>query len=94
MTCCSTRCPAIGLDRLAPADGAFYIYADVSRWTDDSLDFADPAAGRDRRRLAPGIDFDPVDGGRFIRMCFAGDADEIERGVEVLGEWLAALAGP
>ena len=57
---CSTRCPRIGLDRLAPADGAFYVYADVSRWTHDSLSFVARAArrvrGRDRagRGLRPG----------------------------------------
>ena len=81
--------PAIGLDRLAPADGAFYVYADVSRWTDDSLEFADRLLAETGVAVAPGIDFDPVDGGRFIRMCFAGDNDELERGVKVLGEWLA-----
>jgi aspartate/methionine/tyrosine aminotransferase len=81
--------PTIGLDKLAPADGAFYIYADVSRWTDDSLAFAGRMLAETGVAVAPGIDFDPVDGGRFIRMCFAGDGDELERGVKVLGEWLA-----
>ena len=38
--------------------------------------------------VAPGVDFDPVDGGRFIRMCFAGDGAEIERAVQLMGEWL------
>jgi aspartate/methionine/tyrosine aminotransferase len=81
--------PAIGLDRLAPADGAFYIYADVSRWTDDSLTWAARVLVETGVAVAPGIDFDPVDGGKFIRMCFAGDGDEIEKGIDVLGAWLA-----
>ena len=65
--------PAIGLDRLAPADGAFYVYADVSRWTTDSVAFAQRLLAETGVALAPGVDFDPVDGGRFVRLCFAGD---------------------
>ncbi len=80
----------IGVDRLAPADGAFYLYADVSRWTDDSLSFVFRALDECGVALAPGVDFDPVDGGQFVRMCFAGDAAEIEQGIAWLGQWLAA----
>jgi aspartate/methionine/tyrosine aminotransferase len=80
--------PAIGLDKLAPADGAFYIYADVSQWTDDSLSWAARLLDEAGVAVAPGIDFDTVDGGRFIRMCFAGDGDDIARAVEQLGVWL------
>jgi aspartate/methionine/tyrosine aminotransferase len=81
--------PVIGLDRLAPADGAFYIYADVSRWTDDSTSFAFRALDECGVAVVPGVDFDPVDGGHFVRMCFAGDAAEIAQGIAWLGEWLA-----
>jgi aspartate/methionine/tyrosine aminotransferase len=81
--------PTIGLDRLAPADGAFYIYADVSRWTSNSLAFAARALDECGVAVAPGVDFDPVDGGKFIRMCFAGDGGEIATAVDLLGAWLA-----
>jgi aspartate/methionine/tyrosine aminotransferase len=81
--------PQIGLDRLAPADGAFYVYADVSRWTDDSVSFVFRALAECGVALAPGVDFDPVDGGRFVRMCFAGDAAEIAQAIALLGAWLA-----
>jgi aspartate/methionine/tyrosine aminotransferase len=81
--------PAIGLDRLAPADGAFYIYADVSRWTNDSLTWGRRALDECGVAVAPGVDFDPVDGGRFIRMCFAGDGNDIERALHQFGSWLA-----
>ena len=81
--------PQIGLDKLAPADGAFYVYADVSRWTDDSVSFVFRALAECGVALAPGVDFDPVDGGRFVRMCFAGDATEISRAIDLLGSWLA-----
>ena len=82
--------PKIGLDKLAPADGAFYIYADVSQWTDDSLTWAARMLDEAGVAVAPGIDFDPVDGGKFIRMCFAGDGAEIASGVQLMGDWLAA----
>jgi aspartate/methionine/tyrosine aminotransferase len=82
--------PQIGLDKLAPADGAFYIYADVARWTTDSVAFAARLLAEAGVAAAPGIDFDPADGGRFIRMCFAGDAAEIGQGIGWLGDWLTA----
>jgi aspartate/methionine/tyrosine aminotransferase len=82
------RLPAIGLDRLAPADGAFYIYADVSRWTSDALAWGARLLDETGVAVAPGVDFDPVDGGRFIRMSFAGDTAEIAEAVDVLGDWL------
>lgn len=81
--------PSIGLDRLAPADGAFYVYADVSRWTTDSVAFAQRVLAETGVALVPGVDFDPVDGGRFVRMCFAGDGAEIDHAVQLLGGWLA-----
>jgi aspartate/methionine/tyrosine aminotransferase len=80
--------PEIGLDKLAPADGAFYIYADVSEWTSDSLSWAARLLDEAGVAVAPGIDFDTVAGGNFIRMCFAGDGDEIARAVEQAGAWL------
>jgi aspartate/methionine/tyrosine aminotransferase len=83
------RLPRIGLDRLAPADGAFYIYADVSRWTNDSMAWGARLLAETGVAVAPGLDFDPVDGGKFIRMCFAGDGAEIATAVDLFGAWLA-----
>ncbi len=85
------RLPEIGLDRLAPADGAFYIYADVSKWTDDSLAFGARLLAETGVAVAPGVDFDPVDGGRYIRLSFAGDKVEIAQAVDLLGEWLGKV---
>jgi aspartate/methionine/tyrosine aminotransferase len=82
--------PSIGLPRLAPADGAFYIYADVSDYTDDSLSWVRTVLDDIGVALAPGLDFDTVHGHRFARLSFAGDADEIEGAVTVLGAYLAA----
>jgi aspartate/methionine/tyrosine aminotransferase len=86
------RLPEIGLDRLAPADGAFYIWADVSRWTSDSLTFAARLLEETGVAVVPGIDFDVVDGPRSVRMSFAGDSAELDTAVDVLGEWLSRQA--
>ena len=84
------RLPAIGMDRLAPADGAFYVYADVSRLDRRLAGVRRPAAGRDRRRRrARASTSTRSTAARFIRLSFAGDGDELERGVKLLAEWLA-----
>ncbi|MCU1659724.1 MAG: Aspartate transaminase [Pseudonocardiales bacterium] len=82
------RLPQMGIDRIAPPDGAFYIYADVSRWTSDSFGWAARLLDEAGVAVAPGIDFDPVDGGSFIRMCFAGDAETMVGAMDLMGEWL------
>jgi aspartate/methionine/tyrosine aminotransferase len=81
--------PSIGITKIAPPDGAFYIYADVSEWTDDSITWAARLLDEAGVAVAPGIDFDTVDGGRYVRMCFAGDGAEIARGIDLFGGWLA-----
>lgn len=79
----------LGIDRLAPADGAFYAYADIGHLTDDSLGFCADLLQRTGLALAPGIDFDPVDGHRFVRLCFAGERADLQRGLERLGAHLS-----
>jgi aspartate/methionine/tyrosine aminotransferase len=64
--------PGAGFDRLAPADGAFYLYADVSRWTDDSPAFCRRMLEETGVACTPGVDFDPIAGHRFLRFSFAG----------------------
>jgi len=81
--------PAIGLGRLAPADGAFYLYADVSDYTDDSWRWVQQLLADTGVALAPGRDFDTVDGHRFARLSFAGETVEISQAVEVLGKYLS-----
>ena len=80
--------PAIGLDRLAPADGAFYIYADVSAYTDDSLSWVRQVLADTGVAMAPGLDFDTAHGRQFARMSFAGDIEEISGAIDVLGRYL------
>jgi aspartate/methionine/tyrosine aminotransferase len=82
--------PALGLEKIAPPDGAFYIYADVGGLTDDSLAFCKQLLQDTGVATAPGIDFDPVDGRRFIRMSFAVSTPEIEEAIRRLVPWFQA----
>jgi aspartate/methionine/tyrosine aminotransferase len=81
--------PRLGIDRLAPADGAFYVYADVGHLTEDTMAFAHHLLATVGVAVAPGIDFDTTDGGRFLRMSFAGDGAEIKEALARLGTVVA-----
>ena len=82
--------PALGLASIAPPDGAFYIYADIGHLTNDSLAFCETLLRDTGVAAAPGIDFDPVDGGRFIRFSFAVSTPEVEEALRRLIPWFAA----
>jgi len=79
--------PQAGFDRLAPADGAFYIYADVSERTNDSEAFCQRMLAETGVAATPGIDFDPARGARFVRFSFAGPEAEIAKALERLHAW-------
>ncbi|MET3961696.1 aspartate/methionine/tyrosine aminotransferase [Marmoricola sp. OAE513] len=82
------RLPRLGVDRLAPADGAFYVYADISHLTDDSYSWCQRLLAETGVATAPGIDFDTRRGNEFVRLSFAGSAEEITRGLDRLEGWL------
>ncbi|SDC88361.1 aminotransferase class I/II-fold pyridoxal phosphate-dependent enzyme [Actinokineospora iranica] len=79
---------ALGIDRIAPADGAFYAYADVSHLTHDSMSFCQRLLAQTGLAIVPGIDFDPEDGGRFVRFSFAGSTEDVQEALRRLGDWL------
>jgi aspartate/methionine/tyrosine aminotransferase len=79
---------SLGIDRLAPADGAFYVYADVSHLTDDSSMFVSQLLEQVGVAVAPGIDFDPIDGRRTIRLSFAGTEASIVDALRALRSFL------
>jgi aspartate/methionine/tyrosine aminotransferase len=81
--------PRLGIDRLAPADGAFYVYADVGHLTDDSYAWCLQVLAETGVAMAPGIDFDTRRGQQFVRLSFAGTAAEMHEGLDRLGRWLA-----
>ena len=80
--------PKAGLDQFLPVDGAFYLYANIARFSDDSLDFAKRMLNEADVAATPGIDFDPIDGRHFLRFCYAGSAEEMHEAVERIGTWL------
>jgi aspartate/methionine/tyrosine aminotransferase len=80
--------PKAGLTKFLPADGAFYLYADVSQFTSDSLEFAKQMLEQAYVAATPGVDFDPFHGRNFIRFSYARSADEMRAAVERIAQWL------
>jgi aspartate/methionine/tyrosine aminotransferase len=80
--------PKAGLENFLPVDGAFYLYADVSRFSNDSFDFAKRMLDETHVAATPGVDFDPLHGTSFLRFCYAGSAAEMHEAVERIGAWL------
>lgn len=80
--------PRLGITRIAPPDGAFYIYADIGHLTDDSLAFCEALLRATGVATAPGVDFDPVDGARHIRFSFAVSTPEVEQALERIARFV------
>jgi aspartate/methionine/tyrosine aminotransferase len=78
----------VGLEKFLPVDGAFYLYADVSRFSNDSFDFATRMLEEAGVAATPGVDFDPLHGKNFLRFCYAGSRAEMHEAVERIGQWL------
>jgi aspartate/methionine/tyrosine aminotransferase len=77
-----------GLSRFAPADGAFYLYVDVSSLTRDSVAFCGRMLAETGVAVTPGRDFDPIHGDDWMRLSFAGSAEDIAEAAALLGDWL------
>ncbi|ASW08101.1 pyridoxal phosphate-dependent aminotransferase [Rhizobium sp. 11515TR] len=82
------RLPEIGFRIASPMDGAFYAYVDVSRFTNDSMAFARKMLAEINVAATPGLDFDPVEGHRAMRISYAGSNAEIEEATERMAAWL------
>ena len=83
------RLPDIGFTIASPMDGAFYAYADVSRFTNDSMDFARKMLAQINVAATPGLDFDPLEGHRMMRFSYAGAPDDIAEAMNRIARWLA-----
>ena len=83
--------PRVGFDLFLPPDGAFYLYADVSRFSTDSFAFATRMLEEAGVATTPGVDFDPLHGRNFLRLCYAGGRDEMREAVERIGNWLRQI---
>jgi aspartate/methionine/tyrosine aminotransferase len=80
--------PKAGLSDFLPADGAFYLYADVSKFTADSFDFAKRMLEEAHVAATPGVDFDPIHGRSFVRFSYARSAADMREAVTRIARWL------
>ncbi|MFT4265357.1 MAG: pyridoxal phosphate-dependent aminotransferase [Nocardioides sp.] len=83
-----SRLVDMGITRLAPADGAFYVWADVGHLTSDTLAWSHRLLADTGVAVAAGVDFDTEQGHRFVRMSFAGDPGEIAAGLDALAAYV------
>jgi aspartate/methionine/tyrosine aminotransferase len=81
---------AAGFGTVAPADGAFYVYADVAGFGMSATAFTKALLDETGVAATPGVDFDPVAGDRWVRFSYAGSAQEIDRAAEALVQWCKA----
>ncbi len=81
---------AAGLHRFAPPDGAFYVYVDVSDYTDDARAFAAEILDQAGVAVTPGLDFDAARGHRWLRFSYARSTDDIREGLDRLAIFMAA----
>ena len=80
--------PELGFRIEAPLDGAFYAYCDISRHSNDSMDFARRMLNECHVAITPGRDFDPGEGNRTVRLSYAGSNDDIAQAIERMRAWL------
>ena len=80
--------PKAGLDTFLPVDGAFYLYANIARFSDDSFAFAKSMLEEAHVAATPGVDFDPRDGRHYLRFCYAQSQADMREAVERIGQWL------
>ncbi|GAC1335030.1 MAG: aminotransferase class I/II-fold pyridoxal phosphate-dependent enzyme [Beijerinckiaceae bacterium] len=80
--------PKIGIDDFHPVDGAFYIYADIGRFTNDSAAFCKRMLEKAGVAATTGLDFDRARGNRTLRLSFAGSHADMREAVTRLGDWL------
>lgn len=85
--------PKAGFDKIAPPDGAFYIYADVSEHTEDALAFSKEILDEAGVAVTPGLDFDPVDGRHWLRFSYAGSTADMVEGLARLTAFMKARRG-
>ena len=83
---------AAGFTRFAPPDGAFYIYVDVSAFTDDARAFAAEILEVAGVAVTPGLDFDPLRGHHWLRFSYARSSDDMREGMARLQRFMAGRA--
>jgi aspartate/methionine/tyrosine aminotransferase len=79
--------PKSGLERILPADGAFYLYVDVGDFTSDSVAFTKEMLNDTGIAATPGVDFDAEHGSRYVRFCYAGTTADMAEAASRLKAW-------
>lgn len=82
------RLPGLGLSIASPMDGAFYAYADISRYSNDSMSFAYKMLETIDVAATPGLDFDPIEGHRTMRFSYAGRYEDMNEALDRIESWL------
>ncbi|GIR97543.1 MAG: hypothetical protein CM15mP100_7630 [Alphaproteobacteria bacterium] len=75
----------------APCQGAFYLFADISQYSDNSTDFAARLLAERGVATTPGVDFDPIDGHRYLRLSFAGSSADMHEAVMRVNSFITSL---
>ncbi len=86
--------PKAGLERIVPADGAFYLYVDVSEFSSDSIAFTQEMLGEVGIAATPGVDFDAARGKRYVRLCYAGTTAHMAEAARRLQGWKRLRRSP
>jgi aspartate/methionine/tyrosine aminotransferase len=89
-----TELPKAGLERIVPADGAFYLYVDVGEFSSDSLAFTKEMLGEVGIAATPGVDFDAARGKRYVRFCYAGTTPDMAEAARRLQGWTRLRRSP
>jgi aspartate/methionine/tyrosine aminotransferase len=80
--------PRLGITEMHPVDGAFYVYADIARFTNDSRNFCRRMLDEAGVATTPGLDFDATEGAHHMRLSFAGSHEDCLEAIRRLGAWL------
>jgi aspartate/methionine/tyrosine aminotransferase len=79
--------PAAGFSRLSPAEGAFYLFADIGDRSNDSVEFCARMLREAGVAVSPGVDFDRTRGNRFVRFSYCGPEEDMQAAAERLRDW-------
>jgi aspartate/methionine/tyrosine aminotransferase len=80
--------PRLGIGDMHPVDGAFYVYADLARYTNDAIAFCQRMLDEAGVAATPGVDFDLLEGAHYVRFSFAGSKEDCREAVARLRGWL------
>jgi aspartate/methionine/tyrosine aminotransferase len=86
--------PKAGLERIVPADGAFYLYVDVGDFSSDSVAFTQEMLGELGIAATPGVDFDAARGKHFVRLCYARTTPDMAEAARRLQGWKRLRRSP